>query len=105
MINRVSKKYIKNIENLTLEQKQMIVDVLVDKIYIKKESNKDVKIQVMFKFDLDKLEKIDNKDELKNSTSTSKSNGAINVSNVNGGSSGARTQDLLLKRELLYQLS
>lgn len=84
MIKRVSEKYKKNIWNADIKQKQAIIDALLDKIYVKKESDWEIKIKVIFKFDPDKIENKKLKDKLKNSTSTWKSNDAINVSNVNG---------------------
>ena len=93
MIKRVSEKYKNNFDRITIEQQQAVVDALVDKIYVKKEDDWNLRIQVMFKFDPEKIENKQLKDELKNSTSTWKSNDAINVSNVNGRERETRTRN------------
>lgn len=104
-LKKVSEKYKKNMSNLSLEHKQLIIDVLVDNIIATELPDWTKRCAINFKFDLTSKQKELVMDEYKNSTSTSKSKGAKYASCINGEASGARTQDLLLKRELLYRLS
>ena len=103
-LKNVSKKYKKNLINLNLEQKSHIVSTLVDSIAATRADEWD-RYRINFKFDLSDKEKELIMDEHKKSTSELKANGTSSNTCINGGSSEARTQDLLLKRELLYQLS
>ena len=105
VIQNMSEKYDGRLDNLSISQKQILIESMVDRITASKNKDWDLKIDILFKFDLKDSEKKFIKDEHKKSTSKPKANGTSYVSCINGGSSGARTQDLLLKRELLYRLS
>jgi hypothetical protein len=64
-IKRVASKYKKNIDNLSIEQKQVIVWALVDKIYVEKDDKEGMKMQVIFKFDPENVKSEVIEDELK----------------------------------------
>lgn len=80
----MSEKYKNNIENLSLKEKQFILNALIDVIIVSKEDNDDVKVSIKFKFDLSKIEKKQIEDEFKKSTNKGKTKGAKYVSCING---------------------
>lgn len=105
MINDISKQYLWKIENLSIKQKQILIDVLIDRITAQKDDKGNIFVDVYFRLDHNSKYSRNIGYEPKNSLDNKKTPQEGWVLTLNGGSSGARTQDLLLKRELLYRLS
>lgn len=100
VIKDISNKYEKDIQNLDISQKSLIAYTLIDRIYARKTNKNDIEIEVVMKFDPNNVRKLILKDELKNSTNYNKSNGAIDVSNVNGRERETRTHNPALPKRV-----
>jgi len=84
LIKKTAKQFSKNLKSMSLEQKQLIVEALIEKIIVKIHDNWEKHIKVIFKFDPKNINWKTPKDELKNGISYSKSNDAACETRVNG---------------------
>jgi len=84
LIKKVAENYRKNLKWLSLEQKQVIVNALIDKVLVKVHENGEKRIKVIFGFDPDWIDWNEQKDELKNGTIEGKPLDAVSESLVNG---------------------
>lgn len=89
---------------LSSEQKQFLVDLLVEKVEVTWTKAEAI-VEVVLRFDQSKVIRNTQKDEPKNPIDKPKGGSSMGNSNHYGGDAGARTRDLRLKRALLYLLS
>ena len=87
----------KKIEDFSLKEQKIILEKILKEIIINRDN---VNVVLLFKDDEDFSK---NEDIKKPEPNHNWLNSGCSI--INGGSSGARTQDLILKRDLLYQLS
>lgn len=105
ILEDVSKNYIWKLKWINEEQKRQLVNILVEKIEVWFNKKWDIEANVIFRFAHIWNDKNDWEDEPRDGESKIKSADDSTSSKVNGGILGARTQDLRLKRALLYRLS
>ncbi len=91
IIEKISKDFVWKIENLSDEQKRRIADILVDRVLVWEDSDKNMLVEVIFRFNVDIEDKWDRDLELKDSSNKTKNTSKGVLTCQNGAPGRIRT--------------